>query len=998
MTRHLCLFLSCASLVVTAACDCGGTPPGTGDGGSDDASGADAASGNQPPVVTPHATVALYPGASAPLLIEPMHDAEGDALTCAWSASPTMTGIELPTGCVDPEIAVDRRSYQDGPADQTFTLTLNVSDGVNARDLTIQVTVLDERGGDVSNSSAWEGVGYTEGGARHGFCGAPGRACKSIEDAMLNLRDRIHAGDVVEPLLRLATTGTNYQRDEVLLLDDDAADSGVALSLECGFDPVTWDKVSGNWTHTPIRFRSAVGVEITASNVRLEGCDIQGAEPLQVEATRTAVHVTDAATEIVDNILVGAPETLQSPPEVALGLDVEIADDSSQLLIVVENNDIRGGFGNQGAAAVQISNGLARVTGNRLLGGRGDYVTGLWLKLREGGSERSEVAANLQIEGGAGVTMSFGLVLPRGDIWIHDNPMIAGCSAACSSAWNMGLMLAGDCNFSLPLLERNHVHGVVGRFDTPIAIALNNACSCISRDNTYRGGRAGFALGAMLRGALQSEGDSFEGGEGVDLDPGSDDDGAAYGLQIRSGSAEVMAGMLRGSTAGTSGSLVSTGALVAEGGDLRLEDSRVESGSATSLAVGIDASATSNHLVLAGTTVAGGNTGSGAGSTSVGLLFSTGVLSWTDSSATAGHAASSSGLILVDNGDIHIDGGEVRGGDCSSATDFSRGIWMRGESSLTALNGLTVRAGDGCRTSVGLLFGGTMHSLQLRDSDVAGGAASLMSAGVFGSDPCPFCRFERNAIAGGGSVEEATPLSVGLRLTADGNLAQLSSSTFVVANRIRGGSATISHGLNIAGDAGDDVVVLHNIIDGGGLVATAGAISGAVVLAGDPANANARAGVFVGNVVNAGVSETSYGFFESCNMTGGLHRAEPFLAANSAFWPAIDGNGADPTGYVRKASVIDCAGSTDLTTLADVNAAVQYGSNNAGRASLAADPQFEADGIHLQASSPLKDASLQSDTYWPFDTANPAEPMLDVDGVARPCGVEYDIGVDEICP
>ena len=63
--------------------------------------GSDANSGNQHPVVIPYAAVALFPGDSAPLLIEPMSDAEGDPLTCSWSASPTMTGVELPTGCVD---------------------------------------------------------------------------------------------------------------------------------------------------------------------------------------------------------------------------------------------------------------------------------------------------------------------------------------------------------------------------------------------------------------------------------------------------------------------------------------------------------------------------------------------------------------------------------------------------------------------------------------------------------------------------------------------------------------------------------------------------------------------------------------------------------------------------------------------------------------------------------------------------------------------------------
>jgi len=995
----------CAFLTLASGCDCGGTTPNSGDGGTGDGGhgagdggGGDATSGNQPPVVIRHATVALYPGDSAPLLVEPMRDAEGDALTCSWSASPTMTGIELPTGCADPEIAVDRGHYEDGPADQTFTLTLNVSDGVNARDLEIQVTVLDERGGDVANTSVWEGIGYIESGARHGFCGAAGRACQSVEDATANLRDRIAGGSNVAPLLRLATTGTSYQRDTTLRLDDDAGNSGVALSLECGFDPTTWDKVSGAWTHTPIRFRSAVGVEITASGVRLEGCDIQGAEQLQVEVTRTAVHVIDAATEIVDNVLVGAPEALLDPPEVAAGLIIEFEDVDTALGSVVRGNTLEGGLALQAVIGTTIKGGVATVTGNRIRAGRSPWSMGLTLDLREGSVERSEVADNPLIAGGPGTT-GFGLLWMRGDLWLHDNPLIAGCASGCLGGRYGGLGLMGSAEtFSVPLLERNVVHGVIGQFDAVEAVALMLQNSVVSRASEYRGGRAAITRGAAIDADLRSERDLFEGGVAFDRDQADPDDGVATGMTFRSGNIELSDGVVRGAPAATPASPVAIGASVNHDVVLSLSGSRVESGPAVDRAIGVDASNTAIHLTLESSAVVGGDTSSGAGSTSVGLLFSNGLLDWTDASATSGHAASSTGLILVDDGTINIDGGEVRGGDCSDATGNSRGIWMRGDSSLTRLTGLEVRAGNGCRSSTGLLLGGNVQWLFLRDSDVAGGAANLLSAGVFGGDHCRSCRIERNVIAGGGSVEAATPLSVGLRLSGDGTVAALANSTFVVANRIRGGSATISHGLNIAGDAGDDVVVLHNIIDGGGLAATSGAISGAVVLAGDPAVANAQAGMFVGNVINAGVSETSYGFFESCSMTGGLHRAEPHYAFNSAFWPAIDGSGADPTGYVRKAPAADCAAATDVTTIAVVNGLAYYGSSSASRASLDSDPLFAADGYHLQASSPLTDRSLMSDSYWPFTTANPAEPMLDVDGVARPCTGQYDIGVDEVCP
>ncbi|MFH1811602.1 MAG: hypothetical protein ABIJ09_22875 [Pseudomonadota bacterium] len=969
--------------VLASSCDCGGTPPGPGDD-------------NRAPNVVAVESVALFPGDSTALLIEAAHDADGDALRCTWQVSPALAGVTMPDGCVDPMIAIDRAVYEGGPAAAQLTITLEVSDGKTTVAREIAVTVLDERGGDVANTSSWEGRGYQEAGARHGHCGAPGRSCKDIEDAMANLRARIAGGDEAEPLLRLATSGTAYLRDSTLLLDDDASDTGVVLSLECGFDPVSWDKVSDTWFHTPIRFTGEEGVRITASGVRLEGCDIQAAEALQPMATRTAVHVIDAASEIRDNRLHGAPPTLQAAPELAAGLYIEFEDIDSELVSVVEGNTIQGGTASTMTVGLHIAGGVPQVVGNSILGGRASIVMGAAIRAREGGATRAEIAGNMLIEGGTATQVAYGLYLAGGDLWAHDNEEILGCGIACNEGGYVGILVGAPmAAFSTPIIERNSARGVVGQFTPHQAVGLVASSPAISRDNFYRGGQAGLATGGLLAAPLRSVGDRFEGGKGLDLDPVSLADGTAVGIDLDAQGVTLDGSTVVGTSPSGASTLVAVGVRFSDNATLQVTAGSIDSGPATERAIGIQLSGASSHLLLDATTVVAGDVAGASGTTSTGILHDAGTLVCTDAVVQSGQAETTAGLHIRGNGLLTMNGGQVQGGTCAGSTGSSRGVWMEGAAISVRLSNLDVRGGDGCQRSYGLLGDVEMFRLSLHDSIIAGGQASQLAAGVYLAGGCRYCRLERNLLQAGGRTDPPTNLAVGLWIRADENVPMLEQSTFVIANRILGGNASVSQGLELAGNAGDDVVLLHNLIAGAGL---ASGISVAVNLSGDATVASAHAGLFVGNIIDAGAGATSLGYMETCSASGGLHRVEPFYSFNNAFWPAIDGVGAEPTAYVHRAPGADCSAAVDLTAVAAVNQLAYYGSGSTNRASVDVDPLFEADGYHLQPGSPLKDASRMSDQYWPFAAATDPEDMLDIDGTARPCGAEYDIGVHELCP
>src|SRR5512140_2753133 len=101
LETRVALFALCCAMA--HGCDCGGTPPGTGD-----AAGSDAWVGNRPPELAAYASITLLPGDTVSLVSAPVSDPDGDTLTCSWTADGLPAGVSVPTACAAPTVAVDR--------------------------------------------------------------------------------------------------------------------------------------------------------------------------------------------------------------------------------------------------------------------------------------------------------------------------------------------------------------------------------------------------------------------------------------------------------------------------------------------------------------------------------------------------------------------------------------------------------------------------------------------------------------------------------------------------------------------------------------------------------------------------------------------------------------------------------------------------------------------------------------------------------------------------
>lgn len=707
LATRTALFALCVPL--THGCDCGGTPPGTGD-----ASGGDAWVGNRPPEVPVYTSITMLPGDSVSLISAPISDPDGDALSCAWTTIDPPLGVTLPSACDTPVIGVDRALYEGGPAEQRLDLALSVSDGVNpAVTATIEVIIGDERGGHVNNLSPWEGMGYLESGARHGWCGAAGHPCKTIDDAKNNLRRLIHEGADGDPTLLLATSGVDYTISAPILLDDDAGDTGIALSLECGFDPLTWERATGTWEHTPIRFSSEVGVHITADGVRLAGCDIAGAEPAAPVPGRTAVNVTDATAVIANNRLLAVPATLTSRPEIATGLSlVFTAADSTQRVEVLDNL-IEGGIGTDFNFGVQSINGTPLISGNTIRGNAAPYAStvlarniGLHIDTTiADGSASAWVRDNPLIEGGGSGTAGIGISVARGTVSIVDNALIAGCSENCRRTSNFyGLQSAGVAE--TVSLVNNTVIGADESAPVRSATGLHLFCRTLSQRNTISGGRADQAFGAWSAGGdFSSLRDHFTGGIGVDADTSDDTDGSAIGVQVSGGYLIATEAEITGARDGSAANADrAVGLRVSADGRARIIDGQIRSGRGVAAAIGVEMPAPAAPTVtLENCTVQADAAGGDLFEDSVGVYQESGALTIAGGAVSAGSGMSSRAIRAGRNSALDHGAASTTLTGCTlTTTGTQNSSGVSHGSGLLDLQDVTITTGHSSDTNQGI--------------------------------------------------------------------------------------------------------------------------------------------------------------------------------------------------------------------------------------------------------------------------------------------------------
>jgi len=661
--------LTLLALSLHPACDCGGATPGTGDAG-----GSDAWVGNRPPLLPVYSSISMLPGDTVSLVSAPISDPDGDALTCTWTASPTLTSVTVPGGCGTPEAVIDRARYEAGPAEQRFTIAASVSDGSNpAVTATIEVVIGDERGGHVNNVSRWEGTGYTATGDRHGFCGAQAHPCQGIDDAKVNLRALIEGGVNVDPTIMVATSGVAYAISDPILLDDDAADTGIALGLECGFDPATWQKVSGSWTHTPIRYSGEWGVHVTADGVQVEGCNVEGVEPSGQYDDRFAIFVDNAEAAMLDNVLVGVNSTVTTLPQRAVGLRIELDNAHGTARPVVDGNRLTGGRATIGAIGLQAAGGLPLVARNTILGAEQGLGNGVNFTpaLAPAQTTPAEISDNPQIVGSSdGTGLGVGLLVSGGNPRIRNNAHIAGCAVATATGacGGLGVFTGADS----ATVENNTIIGNASGQFARAAIGLSVTEDVVTSGNNIRGG-----LGMQVSGmavsdtaSLESTGDTVVGGTASDEGAANPRDGWVAGLMVGPNSSATLVNTdVRAAAAGAATpSPRAMGIYLDSGTTLHLTGGRIESGAARDVAIGVEMVIEATAATLIGSTVVANKTMRDISNGAIGIHHLGGTLSVTRGRVEAGDASKATGIqndysfsAQRGAGDTTIDGTTVTG-------------------------------------------------------------------------------------------------------------------------------------------------------------------------------------------------------------------------------------------------------------------------------------------------------------------------------------------------
>lgn len=671
--------------------------------------------GNHDPSANAGADRSLLPGDPAVSLSGVASDLDGNlgVSPCTWSVSGGLPGgvsIGNQNACTT-SLDVNRAQYVGDPEGATISLTLIVidQDGASHQD-SMQVNILDERGPYVSNLSSWEGVGYGETGARHGFCGAASHPCKFIDDAKQNLAANLNNQDSGYPAsIIVATTGTGYQRASEILLDND-------LSLECGFSALTWARDNA-YTQTPILFSSATGVHAT-TNVTIRGCDLQGiASDSGPFAFRQGVYADQAVIQLLDS-RVRANTGNASDADTAIGVLLE--NPSASARPVVDNCHVEATLATSTAFGLYSEDGVPQLTQSTISGGSADNVAGVSLgtAVAGAGMERALVQG-CTIRGGVSqgaANNAIGLRVIAGDPLVQSNTSITGGDGEGSL---VGILIEGAGGLGVAINNNGLIQGTDLISGARFAEGLMASAPLSSTGNTYQGGFAKIAIGAVITGddvsASFSE-DSLRGGDGID-DPRIANDAIAVGLYATADSTsnhvtamscrilgQYLTGSSRAQTEMAVGVYQETGAI------LDINDSSIDSGSAKASTFGWNSELNAGSATLNNVVIATNSPSNSSGTSSHGISHKGGILSITGGSITVADAGTWSTALFnawdaaqsAGAGNTTISNCALRGGDVSDPGADAYGIWH--QSGILSVEGGSILSGAGPAYSDGINF------------------------------------------------------------------------------------------------------------------------------------------------------------------------------------------------------------------------------------------------------------------------------------------------------
>jgi hypothetical protein len=756
--------------------------------GAQDVQTAELRIGNHAPEVVVLPTVWLFPGESVALgagATDPDTVAPGgDVLTYFWTevtaGAPTQ-GIALDDpSASSPTMYVDRTVYQ-GPMDRALTFSVRITDdqGLFA-DAVVAVGIKDERGPYVDNTSAWDGQGP------HGYCGAVGRPCNNIADALVNLVSARSDGAAYGAEVLVSTTGQDYALDAELVLDD-------GISLQCGYDPVQWAQTADR---TPLRFSSTFGLRVR-SPVRVHRCDVEGVTLAAggTVAERAAVVAEADGIVLDDNRFVGT--SVASSANSAVGVRISPANGTD--VIAVRNNEIEGGVGTQYGMGVMATGGAPTVEGCTVTGGKGASAIGVYFDVPVRTDAYRPLIARNQIVGGeagstAGVDAAIGIEIVNGNALIEDNMLIQGGSTGYAA---VGVYVAVGADG--PGISNNaFIEG-----GQPLSAAQNSIGIGLHSSATLSGNASVGGTGVSCWG-VYAAGQANNAGFAISLSTDTVvgcTGRSAYGLQAKNDvQVDWVGGSVRGSAPGAA-ARDSIGVAVEDGAALVMQASSIESGTASSVARGIRARRDS-AVTLRGVTVAA----QAAGSSSVGADVQSSSITAEMQGGTitrfSAEAAPvlSMGLALACANGTPFDATLSDVSAVAGSANESYGSRVLSCGTIDSVRG-SYTGGTAVATSAGMRLRaeGAEQPFLTSDQDrMVGGTSSSLSMGLYASDaPVDLT----DLIATGGDVQTSSALtgrSAGVEL-ADADGFQDDDASVLVRGTLRGGTVSGNTALISAG-------------------------------------------------------------------------------------------------------------------------------------------------------------------------------------------------------
>ncbi|MFH1811001.1 MAG: hypothetical protein ABIJ09_19830 [Pseudomonadota bacterium] len=926
---------------------------------------------NHAPSVAAGGDRSVLPGESVTITAT-ASDPDNQALAVLWTAQagflPSGVSIANPTG-LNTSVVVNRALYASGPAPLAITLVVTVTDPGSLQDSDLLVvTILDERGPYVANTSSFEGTGYAGGGARHGYCGHALHPCRGVDDALINLRDLIDDGSSEEPVVKVATTATPYARTQPVLLNN-------GLSLRCAYRAGTWDRPLP-LSRTPFAFAGSTGLSVAYPDLTVENCAFSASSTGGTTYTERLAGIVHSGGVLLRGCLFEGSDDAATAGH-GLGLRI---DTTSSTEVVVETSQATGGNATR-ATGLELVAGTARLVDSTVWGARAGstdttVATGVLQQ-----AATTLVTEEGRVSSGPGLLLAAGIQSLGGTLRVRGSEVDAADTSAAGGTSH------GITAISTTLVVENSTLGTFALLHSgaadDISTALSLDCSGGTATTAQVDGAelyTGNVVGSGSASTRAASGIYINACAGLTLsdctlDVGAAQNGVSYG--VRSEATPVTSRWDMIAAAGAGGTPGHCAAIRVDDAPLDLQGSALSCGAAVNSHGAWLYNGSGSQLVdgqaLAGPGLASNpqSRSNGVRITAFGGVLTGLVVDGMDIQADDA-AAQSHGLFLGNGSDgTQVLNSTLRGGAAAEST------------------GATI-AGSGNQSHTGLVW--TSNSAQAGTGRVNGVSATpALSAGLWFSKDCHGCTIARSQ-ATGGPIAQTTPgRSVGARFVAS---ATLDPMTFITANVLTGGAAARAHGVEIDGLAGDSLRFLNNNVYGGGVGTgtSHGLVLGWVL---DETVELNMVGIVVGNIIGAGLGSQGFNIFENISCSGNVKvRAEPYSSLsgiiaqggrNNDLWPA------GGSGLLNNGENSPCRGVT-VTSIDVVNQTVPYQADliNSNDRCWSVDPLFDATRLpHLQSISPLKDRAYRTPVWVPLGMT-----LLDVDGVARQAVM--DIGCDEI--